>query len=196
MSDLFKRYAVLLECIKDLRLRVLVESLLNSGEVYRRPASRRHHTGEWGMLEHCVEVAEVGMKIVGIFSSPVSMDFIIVGGLLHDYGKTLIAGTPEDGCLQHCMLGANAVYKAMEDMGTFSTREKLVVSNMVRCHHKGIDEVASANGLYLTLEDHIVHIADELSATQSVAKTKYAEGVKSYDMYWNKGMLFTIGGRL
>lgn len=196
MNDLFKRYAVLMERIGDLRLRVLLGHLLQGGEVYHRPGSKVHHTGECGLLEHSVEVAEVGVTIADMFDSPVNKDFLIVGGLLHDYGKAIVAENPEEGPLQHCVLGANAVYAAMVELGLFSEREMLVVSNMVRCHHRGVGETSNANGLYLTLEDYIIHVADVLSATQYVAKARYAEGLKSYDMYKNKGMLFTIGGRL
>lgn len=196
MSDLFKRYTELMERVNDFRLQALVESLLHGGEVYHKPASRVHHTGEWGMLEHSVEVAEVAISIVDMFNSPVNKDFVIVGGLLHDYGKAIIVGAPEEGPLQHCILGANAVYDAMLRVGQFSERERLVVSNIVRCHHRGVGETSDTKGLYLTLEDYIVHIADALSATQYVAKARYEEGAKSYDMYKNKGMLFTIGGRL
>jgi len=57
-------------------------------ELFRSPASRRHHHAyEGGLVNHIIQVCEIGRHIIQAFGLNVNLDYYLVSAILHDMGK-------------------------------------------------------------------------------------------------------------
>jgi len=80
----------LLAKIADEKLRCAVRKYLKYhwNEFSTIPASiRYHHTEEGGLLQHTVEVCNIGLQIIEALCLDVSIDYFVTAALLHDVGK-------------------------------------------------------------------------------------------------------------
>ena len=179
--DLEKRYNELIDKIENQCFKDVLSEMIGDLLVYKMPASRTHHTGPWGLLEHSVEVAETAVFIAKIGNYPVTMDYLILCGLLHDYGKTRMVGYEFPGCYQHSVIGAYEVGNSMR-RHAISPDDIRYVTNIIGTHHFG--RANKPDGLeYTCIENFIIHQADSLSATSWISRMEYKHKGSLYDCY-------------
>lgn len=178
-------YVQLCESVEDKRLRDVLKTLIGDIECYRVPAAIYHHTEEWGLMNHCVEVANFAVQIATMTQMEVCYDYLVFGGLLHDYGKTLV---PRElglwnGPVPHAVNGATAVYKALEAEGSFDVKEIRDITNMIANHHKN-----DSGMVCRTMEDMIIRDADYLSVKTWTINKCCKSNSNTYDVYDCKNM--------
>lgn len=79
-----------LQKIQDKNLRIaLCEYLLHHWDKFSIwPASRgHHHSWRGGLLEHTIEVCDIGLKIIDALNLNIDIDNFLVAAILHDIGK-------------------------------------------------------------------------------------------------------------
>lgn len=194
---LLERYNNLVDRITDIHLRDVLDDLIGNCEIYNKPASVRHHVEDWGLLEHSIEVAEGALRLADEYDAPVTRDYLIFCGLLHDYGKTQIDGYHYPSYIQHCMLGANAVGRVLKDNGNFYKEDIKFITNIIGSHHRNFEsEKDKKDSLRHTcLENYLIYVADGLSAITCIARYARDGGKLIYDCYGEKDLEITKGGR-
>ena len=142
-------------------------------------------------------MAEGALRLADAYDAPVTRDYLIFCGLLHDYGKTQTAGYCYSGYMQHCMVGANVVGRALKDNGNFYEEDIKFITNIIGSHHKNFEsEKDSKDQLKHTcLENYLIHVADGLSSITCVARYAKNSGELIYDCYGEKNLEITKGGR-
>lgn len=177
------RFKRILDSIRksDPSLGELVEEVLRSyaPEALRsRPAGvRMHHSSVGGLLEHTVEVAELGRAIARKYSRIYRIDegVLLAAAVLHDVGKLKEIREDhriglEGRVLGHLAYGLMAVQSAVERIssrgGALPEERKLL--NLLHClasHHGEVEKGALVRPM--TAEAIILHYADEVSAELS-----------------------------
>ncbi|GEM_PF-5087645 len=193
------RFRRTLEAIRrsDPLLGDLVEEVLKSyaPEALRsRPAGvRMHHSSVGGLLEHTVEVAELGRTIARKYSRLYRIDegVLLAAAVLHDVGKLKEIGEDhriglEGRVLGHLAYGLMAVQSAVDRIssrgGALPEERKLL--NLLHClasHHGDVEKGALVRPM--TAEAIILHYADEISAELSKREQAWEAHLaeRSYD---------------
>lgn len=157
-------------------------------ESYRMaPAAKGHHhaVAPFGLWWHSIEVAEIALGVVNTqprYRTMISTDLLILGGLLHDVGKTLeyraepgigITMAPLASARYHTTLGIQLVTAAVtrheRELAKAGTPRGLIdgLLAIIESHH-GQKEFGSPSAPN-SAEAWLVHVADLASA--NLAKT-------------------------
>lgn len=106
-EDYCKQFAHYIEMISDDKLKALVKKIYSKqriGKLALAKGGTLHHNYFGGLLVHIVETCAIAIKLANIRTSsispyvtPISMDLVIAGALLHDVGKLNTYGGFPDG---------------------------------------------------------------------------------------------------
>ncbi|WP_396215487.1 HD domain-containing protein [Gemmatimonas sp.] len=161
-------------------------------DYWRAPAAQRlhHAVAPFGLVWHSCEVAEAALLLARLprYTALLNTDVLILGGLLHDVGKTLeyavqpgvgITRAPLAAARYHTTLGVQivtaAVTRAEAELAAAGTPRWLVdaVLAVIESHH-GIREHGSPTAP-ASAESWVLHAADlvsaRLAATQQALET-------------------------
>ena len=91
-------------------------------------AKSHHHNYKWGLLEHMISTTNKALKYSEVYKG-INRDLIIVGALLHDYGKFYtytnnngnIGYTLEGSILDHLILGVGELQKVVCELKSIDT---------------------------------------------------------------------------
>ncbi len=178
IERLLERLSELLLSIEDPPLRSLMECFLNDEELMQQVAQapagvKAHHAYHGGLLEHVVNILEVGNRIAEFYPQ-VSRDLLMAGIFLHDLGKVREMGydssfvyTDEGQLLGHMNIGvemvAEKIRQLVESTGQpFPQETELRLKHMILSHH-GQYEFGSPK-LPMTPEAIALHHLDNLDA--------------------------------
>lgn len=133
-------------------LKQLCELFFNDEDFIKRfkiapGAQSKHHNYEGGLLEHTVEIIELG-DIVCNFHKELNRDVLFCGIILHDIGKldsynfkgASIERTDEEKLIGHIVLGDRITRKKIDEIETFPEELKLTLSHLILSHHGKIQD--------------------------------------------------------
>jgi 3'-5' exoribonuclease len=164
----------LIKSVKDSHLLSLLESFFGDTEFLRRfshspAASAFHHAYVGGLLEHSLSVARLGASAAEEHPQELDRDLMVVGGLLHDLGKTyeLSSGpvfdyTDAGRLIGHIIMGCLEAERRMLALSDFPVELKRQVLHLIASHH-GQKEFG-APILPCTPEAFALHHCDNLDA--------------------------------
>ena len=175
----------LLQKINDTDVKRLLENIF-SGETLMsfktNPAAMTyHHAYTGGLLQHSVDVAELGLAMCDKVKDA-DTDLVIAGGLLHDIGKLKEISqdigfpyTEEGKFVGHIPLGTIMVSEYAAKMQPPLTGQKLnEILHIILSHHGEQDKGSPIT--CRTREAFIVHYADELNSVLNQFDSAEGEG--------------------
>lgn len=180
-----EKLTALLQKINDPDTKRLLETIF-SGETLNsfksNPAAMTyHHAYTGGLLQHSVDVAELGLAMCGKVKGADS-DLVIAGGLLHDIGKLLEISqdigfpyTDEGKFIGHIPLGAMMVNGYAANMAPPLSDQTLNELLHIILSHHGEQEKGSPITCR-TKEAFIVHYADEMDSVLNQFETAEGDG--------------------
>jgi len=130
-------------------------------------AQSKHHNYAGGLLEHTLEMLELGEIICG-FHSELDRDLLFSGIILHDVGKldsyryrgASIERTDEEKLIGHIVLGDRMVWEKMNEIKDFPEELKLKISHLILSHHGEIQKGYGSAVNPGMPEAHILHHID------------------------------------
>ncbi len=165
------RIDVFMESLSEPHLRRFGLELLSDPEIRslleKAPAAKRnHHAVVGGLLEHTLEIMEMGDRIAPVLR--LNRDLLLLGLLLHDLGKCWeisskpgFAYTDDGRLLGHMFLGCDAIRKTADRIPDFPVILLKLLQHFVLSHH---GEMAYGSPvLPATPEAMAVHMLDNLS---------------------------------
>ena len=147
-----------LELLADPEIRSLLE---------KAPAAKRnHHAVVGGLLEHTLEIMEMGDRIAPVLH--LNRDLLLLGLLLHDLGKCWeissqpgFAYTDDGRLLGHMFLGCDAIRKTASKIPDFPGILLKLLQHFILSHHGEMSYGSPV--LPATPEAMAVHMLDNLS---------------------------------
>jgi 3'-5' exoribonuclease len=182
-EELRERFAALVARMSSPAAAVLAAVLREVTEeaYWRAPAAQRlhHAVAPFGLVWHSCEVTELALLMATLprYTAMLNRDVLILGGLLHDVGKTMeyavqpgvgITRAPVAAARYHTTLGIQivtaAVTRAEAELAEAGTPRWLVdaVLAVIESHH-GIREHGSPTAP-ASAESWVLHLADMASA--------------------------------
>jgi len=165
------RIDAFMESLSEPHLRQFGLELLSDPEIRslfeKAPAAKRnHHAVVGGLLEHTLEIMEMGDRIAPVLH--LNRDLLLLGLLLHDLGKCWeissqpgFAYTDDGRLLGHMFLGCDAVRRTAERIPDFPEIFLKLLQHFILSHH---GEMAYGSPvLPATPEAMAVHMLDNLS---------------------------------
>jgi 3'-5' exoribonuclease len=154
-------------------LRRLLEGFFaEDSEVWRRwskaPAAKKYHQAyQYGLLEHCLTVAQ-GVSAISATFPGIDRDVAVTGALLHDIGKIDAYETvgaaidlSDAGKLQgEIPLGYYRVRRAIEDIPGFPPQQAEALLHIILSHHGQLEHGSPV--VPCTREATLVHMIDNL----------------------------------
>jgi 3'-5' exoribonuclease len=182
----------ILDTIASPSLRDLTAAVLDDGPLMaalaRSPAGvKHHHAYTGGLLDHVVSLLRLADRVAPLYPD-VDRDFLLVGVLLHDIGKTVelesekgFSYTDAGQLLGHVLLGLEIVDGAARAVEArtgrpFDAETLLRVKHMIASHHGQYE--FGAPKLPMTLEaialHHLDHLDAKLAATMQLLRAEAA----------------------
>ncbi|MBT5502711.1 HD domain-containing protein [Candidatus Falkowbacteria bacterium] len=139
-----------IKLIKGKYLKSLVESFFKEESFAEKfklapGAENIHHAYVGGLMEHVVEMLNLGNSILTDFED-LNRDLLITGILLHDIGKMqelaidhTIYRTLEGNLAGHISLGVISIDKEIDKIKNFPTELRAKVLNLVLGHHEKLE---------------------------------------------------------
>ena len=163
----------LLATIQDPHLRALLDTVFAEGsETWARyldaPAAKHYHQAyRYGLLEHCLSVAQ-GVSAISATFPGIDRDVAVTGALLHDIGKLEAYGVEggaidmtDAGKLQgEIPLGYYRIRRAIEDIDGFPPATAEAVLHIILSHHGTLEHGSPV--VPCTREATLVHFVDNL----------------------------------
>lgn len=182
LKDDWAQFTEIGRAIGNSHLRLLLRELFPAAvqEQFRAcPAAQSvHHAHPGGLLRHTVEVALLCYDVCDLYPY-LKRDLLVVGALVHDYGKlfgyeSALAGggyTDSEILIGHVCEGAFRVRAAAERINDFPPGLSMELHHLVLSHH-GLPEHGAAKPPMFG-EAWALHLCDHLSAvlTQYEAET-------------------------
>lgn len=184
-TDLLARLDATIAGVANPHLRSLLLALVGPEgrlrQAYAQASAARevHHAYLGGLLEHVLEMAQVGRALASLHPEYVDQDVITAALLLHDLGKTReleqhghsFAYTREGELLGHVYLGARMVEETARALPAFPDH---LLEELVHCilSHHGLPE-HGAPVQPRTMNAWIVYLADEASARLNQVRRLY-----------------------
>lgn len=168
-----KKLKEYVEGVKNNFLQILLRSIFSSvyDQYVINPAgSKLHHAYIGGLLEHCVDVADLAVAMAKS-SKNMNMDLIVAGALLHDVGKVKeisseygFAYTNKGRLLGHIPMGAMIINSHSEKIPQQHDDERLLTEllHIVLSHHGELEK--GSPKACASREAFVVHYADELNS--------------------------------
>ncbi len=165
------RIEALLESLSDPWLGRFGSELLADSEIRalfsKAPAAKRnHHAMVGGLLEHTLEIMEMGDRIAPVLR--LNRDLLLLGLLLHDLGKCWeissdpgFAYTDEGRLLGHMYLGCEATRRVASRIPDFPPMLLKLLQHFILSHHGEYSYGSPV--LPATPEAMAVHLLDNLS---------------------------------
>lgn len=182
----------ILETIASAPLRDLTAAVLADGPLMqalaRSPAGvKHHHAYTGGLLEHVVSLLRLADRVAPLYPD-IDRDFLLVGVLLHDIGKTVelesekgFSYTDAGQLLGHVLLGLEIVDRTIRTVEArtgrpFDAETALRIKHMIASHHGQYE--FGAPKLPMTLEaialHHLDHLDAKLAATVQLLRAEAA----------------------
>ena len=169
VGELENNLLELIDQVEHPAIRMLLENIFCEEAIYKRfttgaAAKSVHHAYISGLLEHTINVAEIGVYLSGLYEG-VNRDLVIAGCLLHDMGKMYELSpfpqndyTDEGQLLGHLILGLEKVDEVRRTIPDFPQEANLILKHILLSHH-GEYEYGSPKRPKC-IEAMIVHLAD------------------------------------
>lgn len=174
------RIKQVLDQIKDERIRLLVESVVNKHYtlfITSPAACNNHHDYDGGLLVHSHSTAILAGQIADHFlnnGKSINRDAVVAGAFLHDFGKVLCyrktgslepnkiyESTKESRWFHHIPIGFHIVASTAESLG-LDRDEYYDILHIILSHHGRLEYHSPV--VPKTPEAFIVHKADFLDA--------------------------------
>lgn len=202
VSEGMARLKGYLESLEDPCLKAFGLTMLDDPEIVEKfplaPAAKKnHHASVGGLLEHTLEILEMGHRIAPVLG--LNRDLLLLGLFLHDIGKCWeISSSPgfsytdEGRLVGHMYLGCEKIVQIARRVEDFPERHLRVLQHFVLSHH---GEFAYGSPvLPATPEAMAVHFLDNLSGQiNAMRRVRSQEGdhwgyEKNRGAYiWKKG---------
>lgn len=150
--------------IKQLLENIFCDEVIYEKFMQAAAAKSVHHAYISGLLEHTVNVTQIGAYLATLYDE-VNRDLVIAGCLLHDIGKLYELSpfpqndyTDEGQLLGHLILGLEKVIVATQAIPNFPKEASLILKHILLAHH-GEYEYGSPKRPKC-IEAMIVHLAD------------------------------------
>lgn len=157
--------------LENEHLRVLVARVLADHEDALRewPAARQiHHAYRGGLLEHVLQMAQVGRMIARAYGA--DADLVVAGALLHDIGKLqelqyelgATTYTRDGNLVGHIGLGLILVRETASGIAGFPSDLRARIEHLVMSHHGSREHGSPVEPK--TVEAFILSMVDDLDA--------------------------------
>lgn len=173
-QDMLNEIYTYIDRINDEELRLLTKAIIKDNEaklLFWPAAFKLHHAIRGGLLYHTLSVLRLAETVAKIYPS-VDRDLLFAGAILHDICKIdefdvnnvgIVKNYSTKGeLLGHLVMGAMAVARKAEELGT-SEEKALLLEHMVVSHHGDPEFGAAVRPM--TLEAEILNQLDTLDAT-------------------------------
>ena len=205
LAALYERLLAAIDSVRDPHLKRLYSDLFRDPELGGRfqhaPAGKGwHHAYVGGLLEHVVNMLELGELLVRQHAE-LDRDLMIGGILLHDIGKveeltfkSHIDYTNSGRLIGHLVQGCLLVSRYMDRIEGFPDELRTRVLHMIVSHHGAVERGSPKPPM--TLEATVVHLLDHLDSQahgveqvveRSVAENGWSEHVKLLDRFFYRG---------
>jgi 3'-5' exoribonuclease len=180
IDELYKRFKEIISQVKDKFLVKLMDKFLSDNDFVEKfkktPAAVEiHHAYSGGLLEHTVNLLNLGLKISDYYQT-INTDLLITGIFLHDIGKIKeyeIRITPqhtdEGRLVGHTILGIMMLEEKIKNITGFPADYKYLLEHLIASHH-GLPEYGAVV-LPMTQEALVLHYLDNLDAKMGEYKT-------------------------
>jgi 3'-5' exoribonuclease len=185
VEELYKKLLGYVEGMKNPWLKQLVARILYDPAIaarYKRaPAAKvMHHAYLGGLLEHVVGLCGLA-NLAASHYPELDADLLLSAAMLHDVGKLdelcyerSVAYTTEGQLLGHIVMELETVAKAMDAIGGFPAKLKIVVQHILISHH-GQYEFGSPK-LPMIREALVFHYLDDLDSKMAAVRAALAIG--------------------
>ena len=202
LETLKSRFDEYLASVQDVHLQRLLNRIFTperKKQFYRATAAKSiHHNYSGGLLEHSVQVAELCLRAVDVFSG-LNRDLVLTGALLHDIGKIVELDvkivpqyTVEGRLIGHVVLGAELLTLTVSRMRLegeeFPAELEWMLKHMILSHHGSLEFGSPVIPLFP--EALLLHSMDNLDAKMFVFCSKVAEPVDENDPFTNYDNFF------
>ena len=156
--------------VQDPALRGLLQTMTRTHADRLRvwPAARQvHHAYRSGLLEHILQVMEVGDRLAEVYGA--NRDLVAAGALLHDIGKLYelqydgsTSYTVDGNLIGHITIGARMLREAAATIPDFPPGLEVQLSHLILSHHGALELGSPIKPM--TIEAFILAAADDLDA--------------------------------
>lgn len=178
LEEMKKEFMEIINSITNPYLKQLLDNIFigdNLIKYFRTPAGKSwHHSYFHGLLEHTLEIVKI-CELMCSFHSEIKRDLLIVGALLHDFGKTEELSfesnfdyTDKGKLIGHIMIGALTVEKSISKIPNFPENLKNELLHLILSHQGKLEFASPVEPK--TLEAIVLYQADELSAKTNAYK--------------------------
>lgn len=168
-----------IEMIEDKDLHDLTYNLIHENyENYTKyPAAVTvHHAYLSGLLFHSLSICAMALKVQEQYKY-LQKDYLIVGSLLHDIGKTkelsgfkAVNYTTEGNLIGHITMGAMMVHEKGSEM-KIDDEKLAVLTHMILAHHGKLEFGSPKTPM--TAEAFVLHTLDELDSKLELLRSTY-----------------------
>jgi len=196
------RFEQYIESIKDINLKALLTRIFSPNtkdRFYKATAAKTiHHNYSGGLLEHTLEVVDLCVQTLGVFST-LNRDLLVTGALLHDIGKiveleikVIPQYTSEGRLVGHIVLGTEMIaiqINAMRQEGeSFPDELEWMLKHMILSHHGNLEFGSPVIPLFP--EAHLLHAMDNLDAKMYIFFNKINESGSENELFTNYDNFF------
>ena len=170
IDEMWQELGALVAGVGDSGIRVLLQRIVTENEARLRiwPAAVTvHHAYRGGLLEHILQVANVGRQIAQAYEA--NSDLVVAGAVLHDIGKLreieydITASYSREGnLLGHIAIGLGMVRAAAAGLAGLPEATLGEIEHLVASHHGKKEHGSPAEPM--TVEAFILAAADDLDA--------------------------------
>lgn len=170
-KESWSKFMSFMYSVRKSHLRALISLFLTDREFLKSfltsPGGiKLHHVGEGGLMEHTTSVIEVALQLgKGYFEKRnffVDRDLLIVGGFLHDAGKTVSIGSAQilNMPLGHIGQGLILLDRAAREIDSFPRRDLMCLYHIIETHHAHKGSSLQP----LTPEAILINLADKIDS--------------------------------
>lgn len=182
VDEMWQELRARISAIEDVDVRRLLDAIVTKHEDRLRiwPAAVTvHHDYRSGLLEHLLQVADVGLRLADAYGADKS--YVVAGAILHDIGKLeeldydlATAYSLEGNLLGHITIGVRMLYEAAATLGDVPPDVIARIAHLILSHHGSRDLGSPVEPM--TVEAFILSAADDLDATIHQVRRHLAEG--------------------
>lgn len=178
IEEMLGELNAVIKSIKNPYLGELIKNILSGDRLKNyslSPAGKGwHHAYIHGLLEHTLEIVRICELMCSIHSE-LNRDLLIIGALLHDFGKTEELNyetsfdyTDKGKLIGHIVIGAIEIEKTASSINNFPNNLKNQLMHLVLSHQGKLEFASPVEPK--TLEAIALYQADELSAKTNAYK--------------------------
>ncbi|MHB8543765.1 MAG: 3'-5' exoribonuclease YhaM family protein [Leptospirales bacterium] len=177
-------------CLREFGLRMISDPEISERFSVAPAAKKNHHASVGGLLEHTLEILEMGNRIAPVLT--LNRDLLLLGLFLHDIGKCWeissqpgFSYTDEGRLVGHMYLGCEKVVQIARQIEGFPERHLRVLQHFILSHH---GEFAYGSPvLPATPEAMAVHFLDNLSGQINAMRRVRSQDGEQWGYEKNRG---------